>query len=236
MIETNITNLEINELTEEQYKSAKESGTLNSDAFYMTPSSESVITPISQGGTNARTAQEARTNLGFEYGTENPTHIPTTGDGAIYFKIDNEEASVTPIEEGGTGAVTGHEALVNLGAIDYIVEQGTSDIWTYRKWNSGVAECWISTPISVIGSTASGALSGGYYAQLNSPPFGYLPIKFVTYPSITCSGRLGTGLGILNAALSINASGTTVADVFCWGNQSSTSINDISIEIKGRWK
>ena len=25
---------------------------------------------------------------------------------------------------------------------DYIVEQGTSDIWYYRKWNSGVAECW----------------------------------------------------------------------------------------------
>ena len=26
--------------------------------------------------------------------------------------------------------------------VDYIVEQGTSGIWTYRKWNSGIAECW----------------------------------------------------------------------------------------------
>lgn len=25
---------------------------------------------------------------------------------------------------------------------DYIVEQGTSGNWTYRKWNSGIAECW----------------------------------------------------------------------------------------------
>lgn len=25
---------------------------------------------------------------------------------------------------------------------DYVVEQGTSGIWTYRKWNSGVVECW----------------------------------------------------------------------------------------------
>ena len=25
---------------------------------------------------------------------------------------------------------------------DYVVEQGTSGIWTYRKWNSGIAECW----------------------------------------------------------------------------------------------
>ena len=25
---------------------------------------------------------------------------------------------------------------------DFIVEQGSSGIWTYRKWNSGIAECW----------------------------------------------------------------------------------------------
>lgn len=25
---------------------------------------------------------------------------------------------------------------------DYIVEQGTDGIWTYRKWSSGIAECW----------------------------------------------------------------------------------------------
>jgi hypothetical protein len=25
---------------------------------------------------------------------------------------------------------------------DYIIEQGTSGIWTYRKWASGIAECW----------------------------------------------------------------------------------------------
>ena len=25
---------------------------------------------------------------------------------------------------------------------DVVIEQGTSGIWTYRKWNSGIAECW----------------------------------------------------------------------------------------------
>lgn len=29
-----------------------------------------------------------------------------------------------------------------LPAADYVIEQGTSGIWTYRKWNSGVSECW----------------------------------------------------------------------------------------------
>lgn len=29
-----------------------------------------------------------------------------------------------------------------LPVADYIVEQGTSNGWTYRKWSNGVAECW----------------------------------------------------------------------------------------------
>ena len=36
---------------------------------------------------------------------------------------------------------------------DYVVEQGTSGIWTYRKWNSGIAECWCKetkvTPVTI---------------------------------------------------------------------------------------
>ena len=43
---------------------------------------------------------------------------------------------------GYTGAEI-DEKLSKVDTIaDYIVEQGTSGIWTYRKWNSGVAECW----------------------------------------------------------------------------------------------
>ena len=33
--------------------------------------------------------------------------------------------------------------LVNSGGTaDYLVEEGTEGIWTYRKWASGIAECW----------------------------------------------------------------------------------------------
>lgn len=39
---------------------------------------------------------------------------------------------------------------------DYIVEQGTSGIWTYRKWNSGIAECW--GRISISGLTTNTSL------------------------------------------------------------------------------
>lgn len=44
---------------------------------------------------------------------------------------------------------------------DFVVEQGTSGIWTYRKWNSGIAECWgkrSSTAASSGTTTVSQAL------------------------------------------------------------------------------
>ena len=47
-----------------------------------------------------------------------------------------------PIAQGGTGATTAANAVSGLGIKDYVVAQGTSGIWTYRKWNSGIAECW----------------------------------------------------------------------------------------------
>lgn len=45
---------------------------------------------------------------------------------------------------------------------DYITEQGTSGDWTYRKYNSGVAECWGNFTCNVTGWTAWG---NAYEAQ-----------------------------------------------------------------------
>lgn len=48
---------------------------------------------------------------------------------------------------GGALSVTGKGSVGSLAVggtnvADFIVAQGTSGIWTYRKWNSGIAECW----------------------------------------------------------------------------------------------
>lgn len=45
---------------------------------------------------------------------------------------------------------------------DYIVEQGTDGIWNYRKWNSGIAECWGGTSLSFSGNAVW--VDGWYYA------------------------------------------------------------------------
>ncbi len=69
---------------------------------------------------------------------------------------------------------------------DFVIEVGTSDIWTYRKWNSGVAECWgIYTMISAC-TKAWGTL---YYSDTLVPRINY-PFTFTSRPqeSVFCRG------------------------------------------------
>lgn len=69
---------------------------------------------------------------------------------------------------------------------DYVVEKGTSGIWTYRKWNSGAYECWGSERTGGSISTAWGSL---YYVSFN--PSNY-PITFTDYPSFHIMPELNT--------------------------------------------
>ncbi len=55
---------------------------------------------------------------------------------------------------------------------DYIVEQGTSGVWTYRKWNSGFAECHGYHTVSGLNiSTAWGSWYSSTVIALPSFPF-----------------------------------------------------------------
>ena len=79
-------------------------------------------------GANALTvSQEFFVKKGAVLGTYNMNAVGTAH--VYYYKFTLKETIPEP-------------------AADYIVEQGTSGIWTYRKWNSGVAECWGRTSIS----------------------------------------------------------------------------------------
>lgn len=70
---------------------------------------------------------------------------------------------------------------INKQAVaDFVVEQGVYDSWNYRKWNSGLAECWGSVERSVNVSYGAGSL---FYSE----PFGSIQypatITFVDTPS-----------------------------------------------------
>lgn len=113
--------------------------------------------------------------------------------------------------------------------VDWIVEQGTSGIWTYRKWNSGIAECWTSAwQIDTAGSVSS--LMGGYYGKVIAD----LPFTFVTVGNISGNGCTGTGLGWVYCGVDSTNNATQV-NIYVCGNQNSTAIK-YRCHVTGTWK
>lgn len=61
---------------------------------------------------------------------------------------------------------------------DYVIEKGTSGIWTYRKWASGFAECW-GSKIFTLSSSGSVWVSPAYYYMLTAENY---PFTFSSVP------------------------------------------------------
>ena len=111
---------------------------------------------------------------------------------------------------------------------DYVVDYGVSGKWTYRKWNSGVAECWAHTTSGAFAPT--GTTSGGIsYRTLSATfPQGLFNVA----PSAHCDCKWGTGVSWASArTLSI----TTLEYVVAKINNSSEGA-DFYFYAVGTWK
>ena len=75
----------------------------------------------------------------------NGTTAPTTSTVAYYvgqLYIDTTNGDIFKCTAISAPTYT-WKPITNQSIIaDYIVEEGTSGIWTYKKWNSGIVECW----------------------------------------------------------------------------------------------
>lgn len=116
-----------------------------------------------------------------------------------------------------------------LGLIaDYIVEQGTSGIWTYRKWNSGVAECWgVHSETLTSYTTVNGFY--GYYVDVTLPSD-----LFTDIPNIYYSARIGAGFALTGTQTSATTS--TKIRVFALSTESGSQSTKWDISCIGTWK
>lgn len=91
--------------------------------------------------------------------------------------IQSEEGSIGAHEIIGDFVKAYDELIVGDDPInDFVVAQGRSGIWTYRKWRSGFAECWCITSNNVAANTKWGNAFYSTYLQ-----GGYaLPFTFAT--------------------------------------------------------
>lgn len=184
---------------------------------------------VNSSGAWAKTVpSEARTNLGFTYGTEEPTGTPSTGEGSVYFMED--DGSPTPISEGGTGATTVEGIFANLGITDYIVEQGTTNNWSWEKYANGKIHCALRVQTVYGASDSSGNL---YYRDYDLAVPDAVPVLTNTINNVIIMPQSGNGLSFFMVK---GISERTIS--YRYVNSASVTNNKLTVlyQFDGKWK
>lgn len=185
---------------------------------------EKVAFHLKEGGKGAAFGKAAETEGVLELAED--WHLKLTG--ATDLNAAAEKIAV--LDPGGVVRYRTKAELQGDLAADYIVEQGVSGIWTYRKWASGVAECWLESELHLTGSTPVAYMNdSAYYSDAIFDS----PITFKTQPRGVANGALGTGLGFVNVAVWSDYSKITIRVT---GNQNDAAITIRSMIVTGRWK
>lgn len=113
---------------------------------------------------------------------------------------------------------------------DYVTEEGTSGNWTYRKWNSGKAECW---QLFSAGSKAMTSQDGSaYYAAQTTYNFPTSFFKSGTTPVLNVSAHLSGSLG----GFMMDYLDNTAFKGYYWATKSITKTCYLNAYAIGLWK
>jgi hypothetical protein len=116
--------------------------------------------------------------------------------------------------------------------VDYVVSYGTNGIWTYRKWQSGIAECWGACDITTAIRTAS---EGHLYSADNTLEKIEYPFTFLKVPSETATIQSQSGVVWL-ASVGKNSTNHTAAYNIISIDTLNNSTYTIGLSVKGYWK
>ena len=122
-------------------------------------------------------------------------------------------------------------SLVSIGGSpisDFVVEEGTDGIWTYRKWSSGIAECWGSYSET---KSHAGTVLGGYAYNVT---VAFPTNLFIALPIVTYSAYLGNQYaltGTLNNSFTVSS-----INLFAICNTSGSKATTWQIQAIGKWK
>ena len=152
----------------------------------------------------------------------------------LQFALNNMETA-TPQSVTSTTIIqsSGSSSANTRGITDFPIEEGTDGIWSYRKWHSGIAECWGLYQIT--GAAVTTPWGNLYETAINyqtSFPKGL----FTGTPVAHYSAQTSNGGG----CLAIEAVGETTKDYTCslFPIRATPQTIDLTIAIRaiGRWK
>lgn len=116
-------------------------------------------------------------------------------------------------------------------SVDYIVEQGTDGAWTYRKWASGIAECWgtVTETLSITGGWGS-----WYIESFPKKPF---PSGLFNAPPAYVNAQ---GKGDGNIFVTMQMEAPTKDETPRWylarGQSDASNSRTLYVRAIGRWK
>lgn len=116
---------------------------------------------------------------------------------------------------------------------DFIIEQGTSDIWTYRKWNSGIVEMY-ATPMAHGAVDDTQKDSNGKSLSVNA-----YTLPFTLHGEICCNVNCFSPQGWKVQSVYpklINSSNNTIEIIMYTESETTISNVYISINIITHWK
>jgi len=179
-------------------------------------------------GDNTYTAQITLTGLNYR--------LAHTFQARVIDKLDtaqstNYKVRIIPVFDWGESDfnVNGTLKINNSSIADHVVEQGTTGLWSYRKWESGRAECW------GVPSIQSGVWNGD--SNL------YYTTKSVSLPANLFAVKPNVVLTVEDASSAVVAPATTIANVTAFTTtfiRAYGGKNDILVKMSayvyGRWK
>lgn len=187
---------------------------------------------ISSGGTG-RDLSAAPAGAVFRNASDGTgMYYTPTASGAMFATAENgtPKFGTLPVAQGGTGATKPADAITNLGINDYVVAQGTSGGWRYRKWNSGIAECFLSSEVV----PSSGA--GEKYHSVNLPFEFYNNSYHVSVTGVKAANQ-NYAHDFLLGDSSSNDGRTTTSIMFHFHYTLATPYSvGFTIFVMGRWK
>lgn len=152
----------------------------------------------------------------------------STSQGAYTAKT-NAIGAVTIVIPTRTSHITNDSGFLSTDDIaDYIVEEGTDGIWTYRKWNSGISECWGNYSVTL--SHYAQAFGGYAYNTAVDFPSGL----FLARPNITYSAYIQNAIAVTGTITTSSSKDT--AQVYAVAGTSGSKATNWYIKAVGTWK
>ena len=123
--------------------------------------------------------------------------------------------------------------LTEKNTADYIVDKGSSGIWTYEKYNSGLVYLHgkLSKTVNINSAWGNIFISSGQYFDATFP----FTLTQAISESISCEA-VGWSAGLVNNGIT-QLSTTTATSVQCWRGTAGASVPvTVYWEVVGKWK